>query len=589
MASGLWKTAGICWAAWLLTGVAAAVEYNGVSLTMETVAALGPPQGTFKPVQYRLENRGPAQEIRVFLDVPGQVQLKRVHRLESGERVSGWFYLPLPRGTWNTYAQGHFQASKSGRLPRRERVGVSWSNSHQAEQAHVPRFLLVGQKYDLTGLQDALDAIGSSKGHGRGSLEGAFARVGAESVPSSWLGLAGITAVFLEQAPAEQLSAAHQTALADYVCAGGVLLVVSSDAAWCVNWWGKRGMPLAGEPVFSVGFGLGTVLQLTASPAGNSEWSSWIQQLAGWESRTGLVEGQIMRRKDGSRIAGLSVLEELRGMPVARPDFPRVSYQALWWLMAAFVIAVGPVNYGVLRKRNRLPWLMITTPVISVGFGAVLLVVFGLAEGRQAKGNVGGVTWLFQPDHQAVACQRLSAYATTSLPLQFPGGTLVWDKFGAEFGAATPYGYRGGASVQDSTGTIDCTSGWQLSEEYLPPRLVRAFGSLQVRTERSRLVVEQRADRWQVQNGLGVPLTALLVRDHAGKLFMAGALRNGETVRLEPYSGSLEAWRTSHGVIGRFNLPANSYIAVTPEAFGFEKPHPRLTVKPEPHTIYGIL
>jgi len=583
---------------WVLIAPAWAAERNGVSFTMESAWSVSTPQGTIQPVRYRLENRGPAQDIQVILTQPGSLRLTRSHRLESGEQLSGWIYVPLAKGSWNNYGQGHFRASKSGSLPQNQWVGFSTPMDYRLEQTDIPRLVLVGQRFDLTGLQDAVEAWTASKAGSRGGgssgSQGAFARVGAEAIPSSWLGLAGISAVFLEQSQAELLSPESKTALADYVSVGGVLLLVSADAAWCAKWWGDRGTLLEGESAMAFVYGLGAVRQVSESPTGANAWAGWLTQLKYWESRTGKANGAIMNRNNGERIAGLTVLETLGTQELARPDFPRVSYMALWWLMAAFAVVVGPVNYGILRHRGRLPWFIITAPAISIGFGAILLLAFVAAEGRQAKAVVGGLTFLFQRDHQAVTCQRMSVYATSSLPLQFPSGTLVWDKFGKEFGddSNVPYGRR--QPVTDSGGAIDCTSGWQLGEGFLPPRLLRAFGSLQVRPERGRLLMELRGDQWQVQNGLGVALTGLLYRDASGRLFTAGEVRNGESAHLEAVSEDLDFWLQTIGVNptttrGRFTLPPNAYIAVTPEVFGFEKPHPRLTVKPTPHIIYGFL
>ncbi|MCG3149655.1 MAG: hypothetical protein PCFJNLEI_03120 [Verrucomicrobiae bacterium] len=553
----------------LLITPAWAVDYNGVSFSVEPAWSVSVLQGTIQPVRYQLENRGPAQSIQVVFNQNGGVQVTRTHRLDSGERVTGWFYVPMAKGSWNNYGQVYFRASKSGALPRERWQGVSFGMNYNFDQKNIPRLLLVGQQFDLTGLQDAVEArVGSS---GRGNSQGAFARVGATAVPPSWLGLAGLSAVWLEQSAAEQLSPDSKNALADYVASGGTLLLISADTAWCSQWWGNRGTLANGDPGIEITYGLGTIKQLPRSPTGAAAWERWLAEL--------------------NRPAGLVAAQDLAEQFLARPDFPRVSYMALWWLMAAFAIIVGPVNYGVLRKRGRLPWFIITAPAISIAFGLILLLFFVGVEGRQAKAVVGGLTYLFQRDHQAVTCQRLSVYATSSLPLQYPSGTLVWDKFGKEFGNDFNPAYGRRQLMQDTGASIDCTTGWQLGEGYLPPRLLRAFGSLQPRTERGRALVELRGDQWHVQNGLGVNLRGFLYRDTSGKLFSTGTVRNGETARLEPFRGSLHEWHVANDAWWTLGShpTTNAYIAVTNEPFGFEKPHPRLTVKPTPHTIFGFL
>jgi hypothetical protein len=558
--------------------LANAVQYRDVIFTagINSVPAL--PEGSAVPVRYTIENRAAAQEIQVVLQT-GERKYTRTHQVAAGEKVTGFFYVPTTKQSYGMYCQMHFVGSRSGTLPRERWESVHHSYNYNARELSYPRVLLVGAGFDLTGLDAALSAGTPSSPPARDL----YAQVPVTDLPTSWVGLGGVSVVLMGQEEAGRASAEVKAALQDYVFSGGVLLLATRDAAWCRQWWGKNGATHDVAGRMEVDFGLGSVTQLAREPQGSSDWSQLFAKLRNWPSKTGKGREEMLRRDKEKAVAWWSIFRELEALGIERPEFPKISYGLLWWLMAAFAIVVGPVNYGILKKRGQLALFMITAPAISVVAGLSLLGTFTLLEGRQSKAVTSGVTFLFQGDHRAITFQRVSVYSPSSLALSFPAHTLVQTHFGGEFQSEQAYRHH---VVEQEGGTIDCTSGFTLDRNFVPPRLVRAFGAAQVRPERGRMLVEQAGGSYRAQNGLGVNLTSFVYRDAEGRYFEAETIRSGETVTLKPAKQMITGGVKTPG---QYRMPRGSYVATTSDAYGLPKLNARLGMKQTKHTICGVM
>ncbi len=570
----------------LWAGPAGAVEYKGVAFEVSTTWITSLAEGTVYPVRYQLVNRGAPQKIQVVVEAD-TLRYTRTHAMEKGETVNGFVYLPVRQQY--QYGRAHFVGERSGTLPVRDWITVSRHADRDAMQSKDSRLLLVGRTFDLTGLDAALVELSGASSSSREL----FSRVEADSLPTSWTGLSGVGLVVLDQAEAVRLSSDAKTALRDYVFSGGVLFLVSGDAAWCRLWWG--GAPGAGvtaEP-FESGHGLGTVRQVWASPQGTAAWRDILTGLRTWPSRVGPKRETVLARESGRVPVWWTVFAQLNALRVASPDFRRISYTALWWMMVLFVVMVGPVNYGWLKRRNQLARFLVTVPVISLLSGGLLLGLYLIMEGREARAAVSGITFLSQPERRALAFHRVSVYSPVSLELNYPPDTLVATRFGDEFGDDSMYAVsrgRYGRSSQEE-GIMDFTGGVTLRGGLVPPRLVRAFGSVHTRTERGRVVFTRRGDgAVQARNGLGVALTGLLYRDDEGALHEAGAVADGATVDLRPVDRVPVDFRKLDAQVSvprQYPLPARGYVAVTTENYGLPPLHRRLSLRSDKHIIYG--
>ena len=81
------------------------------------------------------------------------------------------------------------------------------------------------------------------------------------------------------------------------------------------------------------------------------------------------------------------------------------------FLVTLFAIAIGPLNYWLLKRANKLPMLLATVPIAAAGT-TLLLFMYGLfADGFGVRARARTLTLLDQTQEEAVSWGRLSYYA----------------------------------------------------------------------------------------------------------------------------------------------------------------------------------
>jgi len=96
-------------------------------------------------------------------------------------------------------------------------------------------------------------------------------------------------------------------------------------------------------------------------------------------------------------------------------------------LITLFVVGIGPVNYFVLRRWNRVHLLMFTVPSGAAAVTGLLLLYAVVADGLGVRTRVRSVTCLDQRTGSAACWARLSYYAglAPSAGLVFPADVAV--------------------------------------------------------------------------------------------------------------------------------------------------------------------
>lgn len=150
---------------------------------------------------------------------------------------------------------------------------------------------------------------------------------------------------------------------------------------------GVRGTVLAAERPDGTGLPL-----LVESPVGEgriilSALSLSREPLAGWKGKEALLAGLVGRGKmtawggwnTGTFIDRYNFLGWMtRTLPTAAFPSPR----QLGFVLLAFILLAGPVNYVVLRRLDRRDWAWATVPLLSLGAVGIL---YGLALGRDGR------------------------------------------------------------------------------------------------------------------------------------------------------------------------------------------------------------
>ncbi len=204
------------------------------------------------------------------------------------------------------------------------------------------------------------------------------------------------------------------------------------------------GVPLEGTAVVSAGpLARGTVLARAGEPGGGGEppvlaaaaplgsgrvvylaYDPAGAPVARWAGQTALLD----------RLVGLSA-----GRPPAFDTDWRVQYAiqqvpdwalpSVWTVvlvLGGYLVAVGPVNYLVLRRLDRREWGWVTVPLLSVIF---LGAVYGMGSGRFQEGitHVMTTTELVPDSRTGVMTGYVGLYAPgrSRLSLPLPGAGLV--------------------------------------------------------------------------------------------------------------------------------------------------------------------
>lgn len=206
-------------------------------------------------------------------------------------------------------------------------------------------------------------------------------------------------------------------------------------------------------------------------------------------------------------------------------------------LITIFVLLIGPINYWVLSRAKRLYLLALTVPL---GAAAVTLLLFSyafLADGFATQVRTRSFTLLDQPTGNAVSWARQSYYSgfAPAEGLYFPDDTAIYPIL-SEAG-----GFRSRANVDERQ--LEWVNRDQvLSQGWLASRTPTQFLAIRSHESLARLEVRIAADRCQVTNHFGVPLTWLLVIDEAGNKWHEAEIAPDERVALNS-SPSVEELR----------------------------------------------
>ncbi len=200
-------------------------------------------------------------------------------------------------------------------------------------------------------------------------------------------------------------------------------------------------------------------------------------------------------------------------------------------LISLFALAIGPVNYYLLRRWRRLYLLVVTIPLGAAAVTLLLFVYAILADGLGTRVRVRSLTRLDQQSGQAVCWSRMSYYAGLSPAggLTFPQDMVVYplelEPAGAENYMRSPPGLR-----RDMVWNGE----QRLRSGFLASRTPTQLVAVRSRSSRRGLKLETTGDRMSLVNQLGTPIEQLLVCDGDGKTYWAeGVPADGQAV-LEP-------------------------------------------------------
>jgi hypothetical protein len=459
---------------WVLLAVRAAFA-QGVVMEVERAAGAHVKRYHSIPLYVTLLNPGPPLDARIVVDVLDYAQRPRCTVEQA---------VSLPTGTRKRIAM---------LVP--EMMGYSFSNTPFAIRlvdgaGHKIAEPIHNAGYPQTANDGPLVLVVSPHRSGHynylSSYKNQFKPAGAVSptsststiylddiepsaVPEHWAGLSSADIVVVGDAQALHLAPAQVQALLDYAAAGGDLILVSNGDPAQFNATGfgpalparptgtvalsrvsgvtaaqrrdfdapdpvlLASTPVAGARVLrQVGslptlvarpWGLGAVY-LSAVDLGNAHTLSDNGLRAVW---TRIWDD--MQKREKMKIEP-SIYDPLGSPPEMTP--PSLGFLLLF--MVVYIAIVGPLNYVLLRRRDRMLWTWLTVPVLAAGFTIVSYCISYGAKGSEIVAREFALVKMRSGAAQASADVYLSVFSPrrAGYDLRLPGRTVFRSTIGEE-------------------------------------------------------------------------------------------------------------------------------------------------------------
>ncbi|MEE3372830.1 MAG: hypothetical protein VX346_26080, partial [Planctomycetota bacterium] len=180
--------------------------------------------------------------------------------------------------------------------------------------------------------------------------------------------------------------------------------------------------------------------------------------------------------------------------------------------ISLFVVVIGPLNYWLLRRVNKLFLLLLTVPLGATVVTLFLMAYALLADGLGIRGRVRSLTHLDQTAGVAVSWSRQTYYAAIapSRGLSFPDTATVYQ--------IEPVASR--SRNRDSRArNILWADRQRLSGGYLRSRVAGQFLVTNARRVPLRIDIDREPEGCRVRNRLGTRILGLLLRDTQDRWF----------------------------------------------------------------------
>lgn len=272
--------------------------------------------------------------------------------------------------------------------------------------------------------------------------------------------------------------------------------------------------------------GLGLVVVTSAEDLAEMSSTGWQSMLDGisperwqWQKRFGFSQTQENEDFWNFLIPGVGLA-------------PVTSYQVL---ISLFVIVIGPVNYFLLRKRQKLHLLIFTIPAFALLVTTLLIGYSVIADGLGIRLRARSYTLLDQRQGEAIQWARLCYYCglTPSNGLTFPDDVAVVAL--KEMPTSHRYNNSGRNYVYRWDEYPSPAQAQRLESGWLRPRTPTQFATVLSQPSQAKIEVTRSGDgQVQIENQLGTRIEKLLLRDEDGSYYWASGIEAKQQATLEP-------------------------------------------------------
>ncbi len=210
------------------------------------------------------------------------------------------------------------------------------------------------------------------------------------------------------------------------------------------------------------------------------------------------------------------IAEKVSGLPMPYRVSTAGGRTGAFILATLFLIVVGPINYWYFSRRNDIRKLLVTVPLLSLGFCSLIAGYFVITQGFNRKGGSLSVTTVDEKTNRAVTIAKHSLLSGL-----YPLG-------GFHFSRDTyllPKNHEQRDSAQ-----LDLTREIVLESGLFQPGIPFDYSTIKPFTTRERMIYD--AGTGMVRNGFELPVKAVALL-HSGHYYTGGAAASGEQVKLE--------------------------------------------------------
>jgi|GEM_PF-5820539 len=358
-------------------------------------------------------------------------------------------------------------------------AGLSWENKFFLNICNVENWATEKQVQDFSVIYDR-------------SRKNVVSQMEPDQLPDNWLCYAPFQSVFIRESVYNRIKPGEKESLLQWVNSGGDLVIYDTDKS---------------ETIHSM---LGRI---------RYQWYNPIADVRDADGKKGLPNWQSNYKSKGSL-----------------KDFPYVVQKHTgkyggFVLATIFLLVAGPINYIYFRTKKRIRWLLVSLPVISLGFCFLIIVYFITTQGFAKKGGSVSISFLDEKKDAGFTFSRHSLFSGL-----YPLGGFKFQKNTAFY----PLNFRKSFSM-DLKNLVHLKSGL-----FTPSVNFHYFTAAPFRT-RERLIYDP--EEKSVTNGFEKKIEGVFIKHDIG-YFAAGDLSPGEKKELEFIS---ETGGSSQKMIYSFN------------------------------------
>ncbi len=212
------------------------------------------------------------------------------------------------------------------------------------------------------------------------------------------------------------------------------------------------------------------------------------------------------------------------------PDVGAAPVFAFQMLITLFAIAIGPVNYWLLKRKNQLPLLLLTVPMAALVTTLMLFAYGFFADGIGVRVRARSLTVLDQRAGEAASWARLSYYAgiAPSDGVSMPDDTAVYPILPSR----SEYNNFGSRHI-DQERELEWSPRQELVRGWMGSRTPTQYLAVTSRPTQKRLTFSTQTDQCRATNHLETKVLALCVQDKQGNIFLGEELEPEETLTLQ--------------------------------------------------------